>query len=136
MWSSRTLTGGVIAALEAGGLTVGDGVAKRFTGSGWEDLTAPFAIVYPISGISEGPAGRGRNDDAVSTVQVTYVGVTREQAEWLRDKGRTALAAGVTVDGRHVFLTDLEDQGVRRNDALPTPEFYAVDRYPLWHTPS
>jgi hypothetical protein len=136
--STRAVTDGLIATLEATGLRVGDGARKDAQGNTIPvSLTdGPCAVVYPIpggntDGESESPLG---DPDAFAQTiyQVTYVGATREQAEWARDKGRAAVMAGVTVTGHNVARVRLQTDAFVRDDSLPEPLFSAIDRHVIW----
>lgn len=125
--SLRVHTDAVLAALEAQGLTVGDADAKGLSGK--------FCVVYRIpGGESSGPLD-APNDDAELIYQVTCVGDTREQAEWVEDKVMNLLD-GITVEGRSISRVDLDSyDGIRRDDALPLPRFYATPRFRIYSTP-
>lgn len=131
MISVRAVTAAVVAGLEAAtGKNVGDAVAP-------DDTTMPYAIVYRIPGGGPFSALDHGHQHAVVTIQVTSVGTTAVQAEWMKDKVRQAMLdlstftapAGTTF--AHVNC-DL-DNGVNRDDDLGTePLFYGLDRYRLW----
>lgn len=119
---TRTLTDAVIATLEAGSLTVGDG-----DGSG---LTAPYVVVWPIAGETfDGSIGGG---DVWAEIdkpfQPTCVGVSREQAEWVADRVRTLLLAS------HAAYRARPIGGggtVRDDDTAGPPLFYAYPRFSM-----
>jgi hypothetical protein len=122
----RLHTNAVIAALEADGLTVGDA-----TGEG---LSAPYVVVYRISGTRDGEAD-APDDRAELVFQLTCVGTGRQQAEWVQDKAEAALRS-IAVAGRSVRLYVDSDGPVSRDDDAPIPLFYSTPRYRLWTTPS
>lgn len=136
---SRAVTDGLIAKLETTGLRVGDGARKDADGVTLDvsDTAGPCAVVYPIpGGTTDGASGSPLGDpDSFAHIvyQVTYVGVSREQAEWARDKGRTAVMAGITVTGHTVARVRLQvDIGAIRDDSLPSPLYSAIDRHVIW----
>lgn len=126
--SARLHTDAVIAALEAVGLTVGDATAAG--------LTPPYAVVYKIEGGEFAGSLQDPFEDADLVYQVTSVGRTREQAEWVADKAMVLLD-GVTVNGRSIALVSPDGgPGVRRDDDVSPPLFYATPRFRLKSTPS
>lgn len=136
---SRAVTDAVIGLLEAAGLTVGDGVAETASGAA---LTPPYAVVYPVSDVLSGPVA-SVSADADRTVQVTYVGVSREQAQWAADKGAVALLGAdhraVTVAGRALTGSIRHGGGggvLRDDDTAGPPLFYAPQRYVVPTTPA
>jgi hypothetical protein len=129
---ARVVTDAVKALLVAGGLTVGDGVAP----SG----NPPYAVVYPVFHTVTGPVGEP-SADANRVFQVTSVGTTREQAQWVSDKAATALLGAdhnaVTVTGRALMqaIELYSSAGVTRDDdTAGAPLFYAIDRYAVTTT--
>lgn len=124
----RTHTDAVIDALQALGLTVGDAVAPP--------SAPPYVVVYPIAGGDMyGPLG-AKDDDAELIYQVTCVGASREQAQWLVDKV-TALLGGLTITGRSVPLVTFDTvPGIFRDDSTGTPLFTAAPRFRIFTTPS
>lgn len=124
----RDHTDAVIAALEATGLTVGDADANG--------LTAPYAVVYQIPGGRMYGSLDAPFDDAELVYQVTCVGTTREQAEWVTDKAM-ALLNGFSVTGRSVALVMPEGgPGIRRDDDVQPPMYYSTPRFTIKTTPS
>lgn len=125
--SQREHTDGVIAALEAANLTVGDGEAP--SGS------PPYAVVYPIPGGRAFGSLSEPHEDAELVYQVTCVGLTREQAEWVADKSM-ALLDGVTVEDRVIAFVELDSMGGARRDTTVTPAVWqATPRFRLKSTP-
>lgn len=129
-----TLTDVVVAALRAAGIRTGDGIAKDTTG----DLAVPYTVVYPFSGVYDGPVS-APSADAAPVLQVTSVGLTRGSAE------HTALLAGAVMLGplaapagfvyAGVAVRELS-QGIRRDDDPVPPLFFAVDHYRFSLTPA
>jgi hypothetical protein len=131
--TSRTETDAVIALLEAVGLTVGDAVGETETGT---KLTAPYVVVYPGSAMFDGPV-HGQDDDASGLYQLTCVGSARQQAEWVRDEARDAFTTLTLADRELTQPPELEfSQGVRRDNDVEPPLFYAVDLYRVRSTPA
>ena len=124
----RKHTDAVIAALEAAGLTVGDADA--------EGLTPPYAVVYKIDGGEYEGSFENPYEDAELIYQVTCVGVTREQAEWVADKAMVLLN-GLTVADRRIALVSPEGGPGTRPDRDVTPHvWYSTPRFRLKSTPS
>lgn len=143
--SLRTHTNAMLAKLIAtmSATTVGD--AKKPSGGGWppgtvpgQSIFVPYAILYPLTPEFDGTLA-ATQDDAEITYQVTCVGSTREQAEWVADKAIVAFVGQtVTITGRSlVRAMQLSDGGggIRRDDTVQPPLFIATPRFSLWTTP-
>jgi hypothetical protein len=102
----RTATDAIIDVLETGGLTVGDG-----SGDG---LTVPFVVVWPQTATHSGTWG-GAWEEIDKNVQVTCVGRSRQQAEWLADRCDVLLFASDLV------LRPIMRTGVHRDDTTGGP---------------
>jgi hypothetical protein len=104
----RTATDAIIDVLETGGLTVGD---KKGDG-----LSPPFVVVAPQTTTNEGTWGTdGAWEEIDKNFQVTCVGRSREQAEWLADRCDVLLFASSLVV-RPIMRT-----GVHRDDTTGGP---------------
>lgn len=58
------------------------------------DAEYPYAILYPIPGGGfDGPPLQSSESDALFTYQVTSVGLSRKQAEWMGDRVRATVVA-------------------------------------------
>ena len=123
----RDHTNGIISALEAE-LVVGDAVAP--------DVDPPYAVVYPVPGGSTSGTLADPDDDAVFVYQVTCVGKSREQAEWIADKVLQLLQAGVTGPGRRVLRVSPDMHGgIQRDDQVTPPVFASFPRFRIISTP-
>lgn len=125
--AGRPHTAGVIAALRAVGLTVGDAIAPDTT------ATQKWAVVYGGGvGLLTGTMHDERSD-ASPVIQVTSVGTTAEQSEWVADTvRRTLLARPITlaVANRRVLFVSVEaSQPTRRDDDVHPPLYYGVGLY-------
>lgn len=123
----REHTDAVIAALEAAGLTVYDGVAPATPAT-------KYAVVHHIndefSGTLEEPF-----EDARLVYQVTCVATTREQVEWVMDRVMVLLN-GFEVDGRHIaFVRPDGGPGIRWDPDVTPAVFYATPRFTVTSTP-
>jgi hypothetical protein len=125
----REHTDAVIATLAAAGLAVGD--AKAPAGD------PPYDVVYSI------PAGgwtgtlAAPNDDGSLVYQVSCVGKSRQQAEWLADKAIATILGGVAVTGRSVPFVELDlSGGVSRDDDRTPPLWVAAPRFRFATTPA
>jgi hypothetical protein len=127
----RLVTDGVRTKLTSLSLAVGD--AQAPTGA------PPYVVVYPIAGgRTSGPLA-APNDDAEMVFQVTCVGVSREQAEWLENKVQTGLLGigTITVTGRSTPRIALDSfGGILRDDTTSQPLFMAVPRFRVYSTTS
>jgi hypothetical protein len=123
----RKHTDAVITALTGAGLSVGDAVAP--------DDTPPYVVVYHVFDRREGTLG-APDDDAAITYQVTCVGLSRKQAEWLADKVGERLATGITVTGRSVprIAPEPGSGSVFRDDDVTPPFFYCTPRFRVMST--
>lgn len=124
----RAHTDGVIARLQNEGLAVGDAVAP--------DVTPPYVVVYSIAGGGLFSTFGKSHDDGTLVFQVTCVGASRVQAEWLADKAM-ALLDGFSVTGRSIAHVSLDFHGgIQRDDAQTPPVFYASPRFRVMSTPA
>jgi hypothetical protein len=112
-------------------------------GWGWQGkpLESPFkkyCIVYPLpGGVFDGTLGCP-DDDASLIWQVTCVGATRPQCEWVADKvNETLVGQPLTIPGRYVtrVQADMAGGGVRRDDTVQPPVFIATPRYRIDSVP-
>lgn len=138
--SQRDHTDAVIATLRAAGLSVGDGIRNEQPDGSGEPLDPPCAVVHPIPGGTR----TGTLDDHVRHADLVYqiscVGLTRAQAEWVRDRVEEAMLGGVSVPGRliDVIRIDFGSDDARRDDDVGAPElfFTSMPRYRLSSTPA
>jgi hypothetical protein len=125
--ASRPHTAGVLTALRAVGLTVGDAIAPDTT------ATQKWAVVYGGGvGLLDGTM-RDERSNASPIIQVTSVGTTAEQSEWVADTvRRTLLARPITLavaNRRVLFVSVNASQPTRRDDDVHPPLYYGVDLY-------
>jgi hypothetical protein len=127
--SVRTHTDAVVVALEAAGLSVGDG-----SGDG---LSVPYCVVYNISGGRMSGNLDDPFEDADLVYQVTCVGQTREQAEWVADKATVTLVNGLSVTGRSIVLVTPEGgPGTRPDRDVTPPVYFTTPRFTIKSTPA
>lgn len=112
-------------------------------GWGWQGTPGdsefrPYCIVYPLpGGLFDGPLGCP-DDDASLVWQVTCVGATRGQCEWVADQVAAVLIGQtLNVANRFIFRiwADMAGGGVRRDDTVQPPVFIATPRYRVDSTP-
>lgn len=137
----RAADDAIMAALEAAGLRVHDGlVLVTATGETQRVVTypLPFVVYYSNVGDESGERLAGRTTRYNVFFSLTYVGLTAEQAKWAGEKARAALS-GVrfTIPGHKVGICVLdESQRVRRDDDAIRPDgaplFYGVDNYSVF----
>jgi hypothetical protein len=126
---NRIHTDAVIVKLQAAGLTVGDAQAPSNSGP-------PYCIVYPLPGGDSFGTLQNPNEDADLPFQVTCVGVSRKQAEWVADQTLTLLG-GLSVAGRAIVLVTLDSFGGARPDHDVSPPVYSsTPRYRVKSTPA
>lgn len=129
-------TAAVLALLASVGLRVGDGARP----TGW--LPADFAaggypVLYPLTTTASGTSADAYAD-VESEYQITSVGSTRAQAQFVADASRTVMLTGaLSIPGR-ALLQPVEwapSRGVTRDDDVDPPLFTVVDRYVIRTTP-
>lgn len=130
----RTHHDAVVGALVAAGLTVGDAEPPT-TAYGWQGVPGqsvfdPYAIVYPLSQSFDGGLGCSDADSDIGW-QVTCVGSSRAQCDWVVAKVNDALIGAVlTVSGRYVPRVRCTDvTGARRDDTTQPPLFISTPRF-------
>lgn len=102
------VTDAVITALATIGKPVGDMTAP--VDSDGMPLDLPYSIVYPVlGGDSEGPAWVEPDAIFHFHYQISSVGVTRRQAEWLADRVRRVM---LERDGGGRFVTAIAPTGM------------------------
>lgn len=124
------------AVLDLIGAAVLVGDAER--PAAWEGSESGYAVLYPLTTTSDGPASDA-HADVESRYQVTSVGTTRAQAQWVADRVRVAMLGGVLgVPGRSLSspVEWAPSRGVDRDDDTNPPLFYAVDSYTVRTTPA
>lgn len=125
----RDLTDQVISELESAGLTVGRAEAPASV-----PANTGYVIVYPITGGSFDGDIYDPHGEARADYQLTSVGTSAEQCEWVADKAReTMIDASLTLTDRAVIWIDATFLGgVLRDDDVQPPLFYSPDRYTVW----
>lgn len=139
--SARTLTDAIIAALDVAGITVGDG--EKPAGGGWDDVArlsdhGGYVLLYPlVGGTTAGPIS-DLAADATVLYQLTAVGASRQQAEWIADQARVVmLSKAFAPAGRVVTLVVIDMLGgATRDDAGKTPLWFSPDRYSVTTVPA
>jgi hypothetical protein len=136
---THALTDALLVALRAAWTYVGDGEAPDPLppNDNAGRPTVPYAVLYPAGlGPTEGPVSN-RNADARPLYQLTCVGGTRQQAEWLSDKLRPVLLTPPSVSGWNVAEPVVEtSQPVRRDDSTAPPLLYTADQVRFFITPA
>lgn len=122
----------VVAALETefGGLNieVGDAIAPR--------SNPPYVVVYPINGGYSSGTLADHTEDQQIVVQVSCIGLSRQQTQWLADHANVLLD-GLEVAERYIPLVTLDmPSGVYRDDDQTPPIFTATPRYRIFSTPN
>lgn len=96
-----------------------------------------WAVLYPLAPDFDGPVG-DYAADLTYPFQVTSVGTTVEQAEWVADLCRgVLLGAPLTISGRTADLTmPTGGTPVQRDDDITPPVFYRADTYTVYTSPA
>jgi hypothetical protein len=131
----RAHTDAVIALLEGQDLLVGDHEAPDGAGEQGDGSFVHYVVVYRIPGGKRSGTLADPHGDADFIYQVTCVGSSRRQAEWLADKAE-ALLAGVTVEGRRIHVVPHGNPGIPREDDVTPSIFTMAPRYRLMSSPA
>ena len=127
----------IIAALEATGLDLNDGLVDADNSTNVVTYPLPYLVYYSSVGDDDNARLTGRKARRSVFFQVSYVGLTREQAKAAGERARAALqGVRFTIPGHKAWLCQLqESQRVRRDDDAIRPDgsplFYGVDTYAL-----
>ena len=139
---TRDVTDAIVALLEGESLSVGDG--KKPPDAGWQgdpgtSSFVPYVNVHPLSGgVTDGTI-TDPDDDADSLYQLTCVGGTREQAEWISDKARTAMLQpqALSVPGRTINRVGVDMLGgVRQDNSVEPVVFMGIDHFRVQSVPN
>lgn len=97
------------------------------------DKTLPYAVVYPLDDTGDPDNGTlgDAHASAVFEFQVTSIGGTAEQAEWMAHKVRVALV-GWSPTGDFGVVEKSGGDGTRRDDGTQPALFRAVDRFSVF----
>ena len=138
--TSRVITKALETILTDADLFVGVGEVPE--GGGWtagagESQFQPYATLYPLPGATDGPLD-GSSEDGISSYQVTAVGSTVEQAEWVADAARVALCGARPVAGSRTvtLITCPVMAGVLPDDTVQPRVFFSADRFEVMSTPT
>ena len=136
---SRVLTDDILSVVAAAtGKQLGDGTAPATP-------VFPYAVLYPLPSPDHAGDLTTPDRDRGWLYQVTSVGATREQTQWMADEIETAMA-GETFNPSGITVMDVETDtrgAVTRDDdaTLVTGPgdtasflFYSVDVYEFWTT--
>ena len=136
---SRVLTDEILSVVATGtGRQIGDGTAPAAP-------LLPYAVLYPLPSPTHDGDLTSPDRDRGWVYQVTAVGATRDQAEWMADKVQTSMEddtfapVGITVMNIEATL----GPGVERDDDTgtvtapgdtATSYYYAPATYEFWTT--
>jgi len=125
----RPHTEGVITALEAAELVVGLGIKPDAASKKW-------VVIHPF-GQDEANSIAEPHGGLLYTVQVMSFGLGPEQAEWVADRARATLLAGISVTGRTVLGVEHEPSPpLSRDDDVQPPVFYLSETFRFRTTPA
>lgn len=126
----------VCAALTASGRPEGVPVGNC---SG-EGLTAPYAVFYPLgaTGFDGSLSPDDLDSDVSPSTQITFIGETPEQVQWLQGKVRAGVVGKqLVVAGRELGVIRLRDeQPARRDDNVNPFVYWSADQYGCFSTPA
>lgn len=133
----RTHDDAIVDLLEDAGIVVGDGTYPE-DDYGWQGVPGqsnfvPYAIVYPLRQTFDGSLGCPDTDSELRW-QITCVGRTREQCDWVLHRvDETLIGRSLTVSGRSIPRIRADGgAGVRRDDTVQPPVFIATPQYAAW----
>ena len=138
----REITDAIVALLEGESLAVGRG--KTPDGVGWQgdpgaSSYVPFVNVHPLSGgVTDGTI-TDPDDDADTLYQLTCVGSTQEQAEWIGDQARNAMLqrGALTVPSRTINNVRVDMLGgARQDDSVEPVVFMTIDHFRVLSVPN
>lgn len=123
----RTFYDVLVTRLLTTGRPVGEAVKPAAAG-------LPYAVIYPMTDVSNAGPLNDPTQVSVYQWQVTCVGQTMEQAQWMQHKVRSVLLGWIpTVSGIGTTPVDLAaGSGVTRDDDVSPPQFYTTDSYRLY----
>lgn len=129
----RDHTAAVVAALDAvAGLVVGRGEMPTLAAG----ADKKYCVVYSIPGGRLSGSLEDAEEDGELVYQVTCVGETNDQAEWVVDKVMALLDGIGPVQGRVIPRVALESMpGVFRDESIDPPLFVATPRFRIFTTP-
>lgn len=98
----------------------------------------PYAVVYPDNGmLTPGERSLANDGPTEQRFQITSVGASPAQAQWVADRTRDAVLSGVpSVTGRRVWPTVEEGSQPLRRDDESTDLFFATAQYLTRSDPS
>lgn len=101
------------------------------------DLTLPYAVLYPLVDDDDPEMHSTLSDAHEMTVfewQVTSIGSTRKQAQWMQQKVRAALVGWEpSVSGLSFGLVEKSGgQGTRRDDGTQPAQFFSIDQFSVF----
>lgn len=138
----REHTDAILAALRAtfgDRAEVGDAEAPDGTGRQGDGSFAKYAVVYALSGGNTMGTLATPDADAWLPYQVTCVGGSRQQAEWVRDEVVARLVGTYTleVEQRRIPRVRLDSTGgATRDDDQTPPVWWAAPRFAVLTTPA
>lgn len=137
----RTHNDAFVALVQSAGVVVGDATAPTvdhgWAGTPGQSDFVPYCIVYPLTQGFDGSLGCPDVDSTLAW-QVTCVGSTREQCDWVKGKvDSVVVGAQLVVNSRFVPRIYAEGgTGTRRDDTVQPPVFIATPRYTAMTFPS
>lgn len=142
----RLLTDAILAALAADDIIVGDNTKPPedqavcgWDGTPGESDFIPYVVVWPLPGGVTSGTILHEHADAFPIYQITSIGATREQCEWLADKVRVIAEqrSSWSPPGRTVMQVRVDQFGGATPDHTAQPPVHMCpDRYRPITTPA
>lgn len=137
----RVVDNVVMAAIEATGLDLHDGLVEADNSSNVVTYELPYAVYYSSVGddppTAENMRMTGQRGRRSIFFAITYVGLDRNQTKWAGEKIRAALQGKrFAIPGYRSWPVWLEEsQRIRRDDDAIRPDgsplFYGVDNFAI-----
>lgn len=128
VFEQRPLYAAITARLQTStNKAVGQGVAP--------DTTRPHMVLYPWPDIATEGSLSDPHQIAITRFQVTCVGDSMEEAQWMQHQVRLALIGWVPDLEAGTTPVELDEgSGVERDDQLTAGLWITTDRFRLWLT--
>jgi len=138
---ARSTTDAVVYNLDAAELVVGDGEkpdAGGWQGSPGSSTFVGYVVVHPIPGGTTDGTLEAPEERAEALYQLSAVGATRQQAEFIADRTREVMLQWpLVIAGRVVDLVSTDTLGgAVRDDAGQPPLYQVADRYRITTEPA
>jgi len=122
IWETRPLAAAVTTQLETTGKTVGQAISPG--------VAPPYMVLYPQSDAGSEGSIADPHQIITQTFQVTCVGDSMEEAQWMQEEARGVLIGWIpSLTGATPVELDFGSGTFRDPDG---PVFYTTDRYRIF----